>query len=222
MLSIKERGIKLAIFDMDGLLLDSEKVYYEKWRETARILGYEMTHEQWCGLMGTNEESEKEYLYSIYGNDCPAGDFRKIRLRLIDEYAQKNGFPLKKGVRELVSFLKESGVSSVVATSSERSRAVKLLTRAKVADIFADITCGDEVSLGKPDPELFLKAAKKASVDPEGCVVFEDSENGIKAAENAGMIPVFVPDMQNPSEYVKRTAVIAESLDAFIHLVRSV
>ncbi len=218
MLLTDGKTLTLAVFDMDGLLLDSEKVYYEKWRETAKILGYEMTHSQWCGLMGTNEESEKRYLRSIYGDDCPVGDFRRIRLRMINEYAAEHGFPLKKGVRELISFLRENGVCSVVATSSERERAEKLLSKAGIADLFSDITCGNEVLFGKPDPALFLKAAEKANVKATECAVFEDSENGIIAAEKAGMIPVFVPYMQMPSEYVKKTAFVINSLDEFISL----
>ena len=217
---INGKALKLAVFDMDGLLLDSEKIYFEKWRETANILGYEMTHSQWCGLMGTNEESEKRYLRSLYGDDCPVGDFRRIRLGLINEYADRHGFPLKKGVRELIAFLGENGVRSVVATSSERVRAEKLLSKAGITELFSAITCGNEVMLGKPDPALFLKAAEKAGAEPNECAVFEDSENGIIAAKNAGMIPVFVPDMQPPTEYVKKTAVIINSLDEFISLVK--
>ena len=108
-----------------------------------------------------------------------------------------------------------------MATSSEKERAVKFLSRASVYDLFSDITCGNEVPLGKPDPALFLKAANKASVNPEECAVFEDSENGIKAAEAGGMIPVFVPDMQPATDYVKNAAIVIDSLDRFISMAKT-
>lgn len=215
MLLINGREIKLAIFDMDGLLLDSERIYSEIWRETAKLLGYEMSYSQWYGLLGTNEETERQYLYSIYGADCPTDDFRAVRLRIIDEYSDKHGFPIKKGVNEILSFLHENDVPTVVATSSERKRAKKLLERSGIIRLFSDITCGNEVALGKPDPALFLKAARKAETKPEKCVVFEDSENGIKAAVRAGMAAVCVPDIQPPTEYVKEVATVLRSLDEF-------
>lgn len=215
MLLIKGREIELAIFDMDGLLLDSEKIYSEIWRETAKLLGYEMSYSQWFGLLGTNEETEKQYLFSIYGADCPTEDFRAVRLRIIDEYAAKHGFPLKKGVNEILFYLKEHSVSAVVATSSERSRAEKMLENSGIISLFSDVTCGNDVLFGKPDPALFLKAAYKANTEPEKCVVFEDSENGIIAAKRAGMAAVCVPDIQPPTEFVKKNATVLESLDEF-------
>ena len=203
---------------MDGLLLDSEKINREKWIETAKMLGYEMTYEQWFGLLGTNAESEKQYLYGIYGKDCPAEEFRSIRMKLIGEYAEEHGIPVKRGAKELLEYFKENGIPCVVATSSVRERAEKFLKRAELLCYFESLTCGDEVKLGKPDPELFETAARKANVKPENCVVFEDSENGIIAADRAGMTPVCIPDLQPPTETVKKLAVIANSLDSFIEL----
>lgn len=221
MLLINGKEIKLAVFDMDGLIFDSEKVYFKKWQETAEILGYRMSFEQWVGLLGTNEKSEKIYLQMIYGADCPADRFRSERIRLINEYAEDHGFPLKKGVREILGFFKENNIPSVIATSSERSRAEKYLKKAGVFELFDDMTCGDEVSFGKPDAELFLKAAEKRDADPVHCVVFEDSENGIIAAERAGMIPVCVPDLQPVSDKVRSCAFVIESLDLFPSITKS-
>lgn len=217
---LNNKEIKLAVFDMDGLLLDSEKINREKWIETAKLLGYEMTYEQWFGLLGTNEESEKQYLYKLYGNDCPAEEFRSVRMKLIGEYAEEYGIPVKKGVKELLEFFKENGVPCVVATSSVRSRAENFLKRADILHYFDALTCGDEVKLGKPDPELFETAARKADVKPENCVVFEDSENGIIAAATAGMTPICIPDLQPPTETVKKAAIIANSLDEIIKHIK--
>lgn len=217
---LNNKEIKLAVFDMDGLLLDSETINRRKWIETAKMLGYEMTYEQWFGLLGTNAESEKQYLYDLYGNDCPADKFRSVRMKLIGEYAEEHGIPLKKGAKELLKYFKENGVPCVVATSSVRERAEKFLERAGILCCFDSLTCGDEVKLGKPDPELFETAARKANVKPENCVVFEDSENGIIAADRARMIPVCIPDLQPPTETVKKLAITAESLDAFIDITK--
>ncbi|MBQ2880719.1 MAG: HAD family phosphatase, partial [Clostridia bacterium] len=200
----------------------AEKINREKWIETAKMLGYEMTYEQWFGLLGTNEESEKQYLYRLYGNDCPAEIFRSVRMKLIGEHADKYGIPIKKGAKELLEFFKENGVPCVVATSSVRARAEKFLERAGLLPYFDDLTCGDEVTLGKPNPELFEKAAKKADVEPEYCIVFEDSENGIIAADRANMLPVCVPDLQPPTETVKKLAVITETLDGFVEMTKKV
>ena len=220
MLLIDNREIKLAIFDMDGLLLDSEKINREMWIKTAKMLGYEMTFEQWFGLLGTNEESEKQYLYNLYGSDCPAEKFRSVRMKLIGEYAEEFGIPVKKGAKELLEFFKENGVSCVVATSSVRARAEKFLEKAGLLGYFDSLTCGDEVKLGKPDPELFEKAAKKAEIEAEKCVVFEDSENGIIAANRAKMIPVCVPDLQPSTQTIKELAIIIESLDKFTEITK--
>jgi len=222
MLSIDNKEIRLAIFDMDGLIFDSERVYIKKWQETAELLGYTMSFDQWAGLMGTNEESEKQYLRSIYGEDCPTERFRTERLRLINEYADKNGFQLKKGVKDILSYFKKNKIPSVIATSSERKRAENYLRKSEVLELFDDLTCGDEVSIGKPDPEIFLKAAEKNKTDPIYCVVFEDSENGIIAAKLAGMIPVFVPDLQPATDTVKNYAYIIESLDRFEKLTMTI
>ncbi len=213
---IKNRQIKLAIFDMDGLLLDSEKINREKWIETAKLLGYTMTVEQWFGLLGTNEESERQYLVKLYGKDCPTEKFRSLRMQLINDFANEHGIPAKPGARELLEFLKGENIPCVVATSSERQRAVRFLTKAGLIGFFDSLTCGDEVTLGKPDPELFETAAKKSGVDAKYCAVFEDSENGIIAANTAGMLPICVPDLQPPTDTIKRSAIITQSLDGII------
>jgi len=216
MASINEKEIRLAVFDMDGTILDSEKIHYEKWMETAKILGYEMTTAQWYGLLGTNEESEKQYLLNLYGKDCPAAEFRTVRMKLINEYAEKYGMPQKSGFRELSAFLHENGIKSVVATSSVRTRAEKLLKKVGIYECFDGLTCGDEVSNGKPDPELFLKAAQKANIEPQNCIVLEDSANGIEAANRAGMTAVCIPDMQPATDKVRQTAIVVSSLEKLI------
>jgi beta-phosphoglucomutase-like phosphatase (HAD superfamily) len=117
---------------------------------------------------------------------------------------EENGMPVKLGLYELLDFLEDNKISKALATSSERIKAEKYLTLGNVIDRFDCTVCGDEVEKGKPDPEIFQKAAQKAGFNSKDCIVLEDSENGILAASGAGMMPIFIKDVKDLSEDTKK------------------
>ena len=196
--------IKLIIFDMDGLILDTEKLYLEYGLEVFEELGYDITEEVFLGTVGMTDKSSGEYYSKLYGENF---DYKiiveKIDVKLL--VTSKDGkVGLKNGLFELLKFLDENDVKKVVATSTARKKAEFMLENAGILDRFDFLVCGDEVKKGKPNPEIFLKAAEIAGVDPKNCMVLEDSHNGLRAANSAGMLPVMIPDLLEINEEIEK------------------
>ena len=126
--------------------------------------------------------------------------------KITEEYIKKNGVPIKEGVNELIDYLKENDYKIALATSSDREKAEYLLELVKIKDKFDYIICGNDIVNSKPNPEIFLKAAENLKVEPKECIVIEDSKFGVKAAVNAGMKAINVPDMKMPDSEVKSMA----------------
>jgi len=198
--------IELVIFDMDGLMFDSEKISIYAWRKASQKYGYDITDEIFEQTLGLNLEKIREIFCKFFGEDCPYDDIKTQRRYVIDQYLDENGVPVKKGLFNLLEFLKKLNIKTAVATSSSRATAEKMLILSEVFPYFDHIVCGDEVKKSKPDPEIFLIAADKLKCLPENCIVLEDSEAGIMAAYSAGMKPLLVPDMKKPGHEVKELA----------------
>ena len=196
--------IKLIIFDMDGLILDTEKLYLEYGLEVFKELGYEITEEIFLGTVGMTDKSSGEYYSKLYGENFDYNIIvEKIDVKLL--VTSKDGkVGLKNGLFELLKFLDENDVKKVVATSTARKKAEFMLENAGILDRFDFLVCGDEVKKGKPNPEIFLKAAEIAGVDPKNCMVLEDSHNGLRAANSAGMLPVMIPDLLEINEEIEK------------------
>ena len=193
-----------ALFDMDGLVLDTEKVYHKVWKAAGKAYGYDVTEEMVSSLMGGGYDNTKAMFERIFGKDFPFDKVRKLRTEMLEEVFRKEPPEVKPGFKELISCLKETGRKTALATSTERERAMRLLVSAGIPeDTFDETVCGDEVSESKPNPEIFLKAAKKIDVPISKCLVFEDSFNGIRAANAAGAMPIMVPDTVFPTEEIK-------------------
>lgn len=193
-----------ALFDMDGLVLDTEKTYHKVWKEAGKAYGYNVTEEMVSALMGGGYDNTKAMFERIFGKEFPFDKVRKLRTEMLNEIFEKEPPEIKSGFAELISYLKKTGRKTALATSTERSRAMKLLISAGVDEnAFDETVCGDEVTESKPNPEIFIKAAAKIGVPPSRCLVFEDSFNGIKAAHAAGAMPVMVPDTVFPTEEIK-------------------
>ena len=196
--------IKLIIFDMDGLILDTEKLYLEYGLEVFEELGYDITEEVFLGTVGMTDKSSGEYYSKLYGENFDYNIIvEKIDVKLL--VTSKDGKKKKKnGLFELLKFLDENDVKKVVATSTARKKAEFMLENAGILDRFDFLVCGDEVKKGKPNPEIFLKAAEIAGVDPKNCMVLEDSHNGLRAANSAGMLPVMIPDLLEINEEIEK------------------
>lgn len=195
--------VKGVIFDMDGLMFDTERVSGIVWRETAKTLGFSITEEFISSFRGRNYLGIKKLFKKQYGQDFDYDGARAIKQQFFHGYIDRNGVPVKKGLKELLAYLTKENIPAAVATSTGRQFAEKMLGMAGVYDCFDGIVCGDEIVHGKPDPDIFLRAAQKIGVDPLNCLVLEDSEPGVLAAKAAGGYVIHVPDMVKVSEEAK-------------------
>lgn len=213
--------MKGIIFDMDGLMIDSERVTYEGYVELCEKLGKTLTVDMYVQCLGKPVPQIWDVFYKGFGSDFPAPEIMKANHARMAAQFEQDGVPVKPGLRPLLDYLKAQGYKTCVATSSTRERVDKILAKADLANAFDETICGDEVERGKPDPEIFLKACQKLHLPPEACLVLEDSEMGIQAASQAGIRVVCVPDMKYPEpEYAKKTWKIVERLDQVIPLLR--
>lgn len=190
--------ITAVLFDMDGVVLDTEKLYTRFWQEAANLLGYPMTKEQALGMRSLNRGAGLAKMQSYFGPDTDYDKIRGKRMELMDAFVEKEGVELKPGVHELLACLKEKGIKTAIATSSPLERTVLYLTSVGLQDSFDELVSGYMVEKGKPEPDIFLYAAKKLGVKPEHCMVLEDSPAGILAAHRAGCKPVLIPDQDEP------------------------
>ncbi|MFA6940140.1 MAG: HAD family phosphatase [Clostridiaceae bacterium] len=200
----KLKNVSLVIFDMDGLMLDTERISIESLGKAGKEYGYNITPNIVMKMIGMNSKGCEKVFKENFGEQFPLDDIRKLKSKFLSAIIDKTGVPVKTGLYELLEFLKGKNVLTAVATSTAKKSAEKLLKSANILDKFHLIICGDEVAAGKPDPEIFLKTAYKLNCRPEECIVFEDSENGIKAASRAKMIPIMIPDMKEPSEEIAK------------------
>ena len=194
--------MRLAIFDMDGLIFDSERMFMEKLDKAMSERGYTLTLEVYLSMLGANAESCMETMKSYYGQDYPYKEISDAARAAFNDDARKNGMPVKPGIPELLEFLKAQGIKCAVASSTE-SEFVREYLEISGLDKFFDIVIGgDMVGRSKPAPDIFLKAGETAGAEPSEAVVLEDSENGIKAAVNGGIPVIWIPDMKRHGEEI--------------------
>lgn len=210
-----ERGreIKLAIFDMDGLMFDSENLLYQFYQEIAPEYGYQISREFYLETVGCNAKLVREITFRLLGEDFPLDEINRRIHEKIWESLETTPIPVKPGLYELLDYLKEQGIICVVASSSSEEKIRKYLQSAGVEQYFVAIANGNQVVNSKPDPDIFLMACDGQGVHPEEAFVLEDSQHGVLAAWRAGIPVICVPDMKQPSkEYAEKTAVICQDL----------
>jgi len=200
---IDKLSFELIIFDMDGLMFDTEKISFISWRDAAALYGYEIDDEIFRKTIGANLISTKDIYIKHFGISFPIEEIISERVRISEELIKLKGLPIKKGLYELLDYLNQANIKKAIATSTSRNRALKLLKLAGIDNNFDYVLCGDEIEKSKPDPEIFLKVSDKLGCSPNKCLVLEDSEIGIEAAHKAGMFPIMIPDMKEPNELIK-------------------
>ena len=202
--------IKAIIFDMDGLMIDSERVTFECYQEDMNLT---MDEEFYKTLLGKPIKGIYQRFYDVYGNDFPIENVIQDVHQLMAERFETEGVPVKKGLVELLHYLKDNNYKTIVATSSNRDRVDKILAQAKITEFFDDSICGDEVTKGKPNPEVFLKSCQKLGVNVDEAIVLEDSEAGIQASYDANIKVICIPDMKYPEkQYEEKTFKILKDL----------
>lgn len=205
--------IKAIIFDMDGLMIDSERVTFECYQERLKDMNLTMDEEFYKTLLGKPIKGIYQRFYDVYGNDFPIENVIQDVHQLMAERFETEGVPVKKGLVELLHYLKDNNYKTIVATSSNRDRVDKILAQAKITEFFDDSICGDEVTKGKPNPEVFLKSCQKLGVNVDEAIVLEDSEAGIQASYDANIKVICIPDMKYPEkQYEEKTFKIIKDL----------
>lgn len=213
--------IKAVIFDMDGLMIDSERVTFESYQEVLKPMGLTMSEEFYVTLLGKPVKGIFERFYNVYGNDFPIEDVIRECHNVMAKRFETYGVPIKKGLKELLYYLKKNNYKTIVATSSNRDRVDIILKQAGITQYFDDSICGDEVSHGKPDPEVFLKSCQKLNVSTNQAIVLEDSESGITASYNAHIKVICIPDMKYPEkQYQQMTYKILDNLENVIPIIK--
>jgi HAD superfamily hydrolase (TIGR01509 family) len=188
-----------ALFDMDGLMLDTERPAVKIWVEAARACGQEITGEIVRGSIGISKVNIKELYLNKFGPDFPFDEIRQEAIRRMRQMAAEQGIDHRPGLLVLLDHLAARGIPLAVATSTDRKTASWKLEKAGIRDRFAAVVCGDEVLRGKPDPEIFLRAAERLGRLPPDCVGFEDSPAGLLALQAAKIPSVFIKDLLDPS-----------------------
>lgn len=204
--------LKAVIFDMDGLMLDTETLLQRFWCEAAQFYGYPMTPEIVLGIRSLSYKYAIKHLKRVFGDDFDYPKVRAKRIELMNEYIRRNGVIKKKGLDELLDFIAKTPLKAAVCTATDFERTKMYLESVGVFDKFDDLICGNMVEYGKPAPDIYKSACKRLGLLPEECIALEDSPNGIISAAVAGLNAVMIPDLTKPSEDI-RPLIFAECED---------
>lgn len=206
-------GGRAVLFDMDGVIFDSERAQRACWQAVGDRLGLGDLTEVYRDCVGVTEAAAGEILARAYGPDFDWHDFRRQSTALYLERYGESGLPLKPGVGEILTGLHARGVPLALATSTKGELARRFLARAGVLDKFDEVVTGDQIRRSKPDPEIFLTACARLGAAPEASWVVEDSFNGVRAAHAGGFHTLMVPDLLTPDGEMEALAdVILPSL----------
>lgn len=197
---------KVFLFDMDGLIFDSERVFMEQLAVVMRERGYSLTREVYLGTLGLGGQQVKEYMVNYYGGDYSSDDISKETAARVRIVAETVGISVKPGIRETLEWLKEREIPCAVVSSSSTDTIAFNLEQAGLRPYFCQLFGGELVTRSKPSPECYLLACKKLGVAPQDCVVLEDSENGVRAGYGAGCSVICVPDLKWPEQEVLELA----------------
>jgi HAD superfamily hydrolase (TIGR01509 family) len=214
------KPVEAILFDMDGLLIDTESVYIDALQAAARAMGSEMPLDFCHSMIGIPGPVCDGMIQDFYGPDFALETFSAH----FDDHAHRvleAGVPVKAGAVELLDFLRDRGLPLGIATSSSRATVARYLGRAGLLDRFQVIATRDDVAQGKPQPDVYIEAARRLGVPPEHCIAFEDSNTGLTAAHAAGTMAIMVPDILQPTDEVRAKCLhIAPDLHAVLRVLR--
>jgi HAD superfamily hydrolase (TIGR01509 family) len=196
-------SIRAVIFDMDGLILDSERVALSTFVAACREFGFDPDVDVYYRCIGGNAERTRQVLTDGYGKEFPYDDVVKLWHALYEDLAVSRPFPVKEGVRDLLAYLERRGTRRAVVTSTKRASAMQKLSNASLSRYFELVIGGDEITKSKPDPEIYLTACLRLGERTANCVALEDSDNGVLSAFRAGLTVIQVPDLLQPSGEIR-------------------
>ncbi len=197
---------KAVVFDMDGVIFDSEIKVIECWEEIAKKYGIANIEDTARKCLGINAVVTKEIFLETYGRDFPYDEYKKEMSALFHRRYDEGRLPLKSGIRELLQYLKEEGYKIGIASSTRYAVVQQEIKDAGLLSYFDHITGGDMLKKSKPEPDIYLMACEHLDVEAKEAVAIEDSYNGIRSAYRAGMVPIMVPDLVEPDEEMKKLA----------------
>lgn len=192
------------IFDMDGLMFDTESVFIKAWDYAGEKIGIGKAGYMTMKTLGMSIQMSRKFWVEEFGNKYDEDLLRKYTKEFLQKYYSENSVPIKQGLYELLDFLKQHNYKLGVASSSPRWEVEKHLRDAKIYEYFNSIVCGDMISKSKPEPEIYLKACELLGEIPENCIALEDSKNGLLAAHKAGCKVVMIPDLWQPDEEIEK------------------
>ena len=192
-----------VVFDMVGVLFDTERLCQESWLAVARECGLPDMELIFPRCIGLNANDSRRIVMEAYGEDFDYDDFRGKASAWFWDYMEQKGLPVKPGAAELLAWLGEQGWPVGLASSTRRSTVLKHLEQAGFREDFSVIVTGDMVEHSKPQPDIYLMACRELKVEPRECYAIEDSPNGIRSAYRAGMHPLMVPDMIAPDQEMR-------------------
>ncbi len=214
--------IQGIIFDMDGVLLDTEKIYLQCWQQSAAEFGFQMTRDVALAVRSCCQKYAEPFLKSIFGDTFSYLQVRDRRRQLVAAHIAQHGITQKPGLVSLLTYCHNHNICTAVATATSKQLALERLKLAGIQQMFSEIIGGDEVHYGKPDPDIYCFAAKTMGIPPECCIAVEDSPNGIFSAFAAGCKPVMVPDLTPPEMAIRPILLgVAETLSDVIPYIES-
>ncbi len=198
--------IEAVIFDMDGILFDSEKIITAYWYEEAaeRNIPKEKMKIAVEGSIGLNVNDTCLFFKKLFGENFDYPAFREKTSRKFHEEIARNGLPVMEGVYDILTFLQKTSLKVGLASSSRTESVYKHIKEHDMEQYFEVMICGDTVEHSKPEPDIYLKACKALGLSPDKCIAIEDSPNGIRSAYAAGMFPIMVPDLVQPTADIEK------------------
>ena len=197
----KEKSpVRGVLFDVDGVILDTECLYSRFWMEACHYYGFPMTKAQSLQMRSLNKTAGQEKLRALFG---PAADYttiRQKRIELMDTFVEKEGVAAKPGIYTLLDALDARGIPCAITSSSPQQRLESYLTPLNLYHRFKKVISGYDVPRGKPEPDIYLRGAAELGLPPETCLALEDSPAGILSAYRAGCLPVLIPDQDTPGQ----------------------
>lgn len=213
-------NIKAFIFDLDGTLIDTEKIYRQVWPQAMKSLGYEYTDVQYLSMRSLGRPYAPAKFKEWYGQDFDYDGARRVRKGLFDAYVAEHGIEIKKGAIELLEYLRSKEIVTAIATATDLDRAEEYLKFVGLYGYFDKVISATMVDEGKPSPKVYQYASMELGFEPSECVAVEDAPNGIKSAYSAGLKVIMVPDQTEPEEDIMHMFYAkVESLDQIIGLV---
>jgi len=210
-----------VIFDMDGLILDTESSYFIAWQKAAEMMGYTLSDEFCVALSGSSFPVLEKELTVLFGQDFSFQVFCQLSTELWRDHVEENGIEVKFGVKELLSTLKKENISYCLATNSPEKSARECLEYAKIDDLFELIIGRDHVANPKPAADIFLRAADVLNQPINRCLVVEDSNIGLLAAQNAGAFSVLVPSLEVTEDMQRIAGVVMADLSLLSNAIKN-